>query len=175
MSVIPASRPQRKREEVEQIIAAAGDRSEVVLVGIRGYYRDTMGKVGVNDRNLYDDAIFLVSPDAFVSFNANCDPSIFKSGIATLVPGVYECVRWRHKGKSQSLQIVRDVLVRDGQIGESVGRRGINFHAGSERETWSEGCQTLPKSQFDAFIKLVYSEMTRRGQTTVPYILVENK
>lgn len=175
MSIVPNSRPRRALADIKKIIAGKVVTADVVLVGVRGYYRDSMGKVGANDRGIYDDAIFVVSPEAFVGFNANCDPSVYKKGIATLKPGVYECVKWKHKGKYDALQIVRDVLARDGQSGEDVGRHGINLHFGSETATWSEGCQTLPKSQFGAFIKLVYSEMNRHGQTTIPYILAENE
>lgn len=176
--IIPPSRPRETREEVEKIIAASGVVSDVVIVGVRGYYRNSMGKPGANDRGIYDDAIFVVSPEAFAAFNANCDPSIFKKDIATLKPGVYQCVKWKHHGKvvvCDALQIVRDVLTRDGETGEFVGRHGINFHYGSDGATWSEGCQTVPKSQFQAFITLVYSEMNRHAMATIPYILVENK
>ncbi len=175
MSIIPPSRPKEARKEIEKIIAASNVKSDVVLVGVRGYYRDTMGKPGVNDRGIYDDAIFLVSPEAFVSFNANCDPSCCRPGMAMLKTGVYECVKWRHKGKYDALQIVRDCVTRDGQPGEDTGRHGINLHKGGVGQTSSEGCQTIVPTQYDAFIKLVYSEMDRHGQKTIPYILVENK
>lgn len=173
-AIIPPSRPRRSLGEINKIITDKFVTDAVVLVGVRGYYRDSMGKVGANDRGIYDDAMFVVSPEAFVSFNANCDPSIFKLNIATLKQGVYQCVKWKHKGKYAALQIVRDVLTRDGKTGEEIGRHGINIHYGSENATWSLGCQTLPKSQWSAFINLVYSEMDRHAQSTIPYILVEN-
>ena len=147
MSIIPNSRPRQTPEETKKIIAEKGITDAVVLVGVRGYYRDSMGKPGVNDRGIYDDAIFVVSPEVNAAFNANCDPAVFKAGIATLQTGVYECVKWRHHGKYNALQIVRDVLKRDGQNGEETGRHGINIHHGSDCATWSEGCQTLPASQ----------------------------
>ena len=174
MSIIPNARPQKPRTEIEKIIVGSGVTEQVVLVGIRGYYLDSMGKPGVNDRGIYDDAMFLFSPEALVSFNANCDPAIFKKGMATLKDGVYNCVKWRHHGKYAALQIVRDVLTRDGQTGETVGRHGINLHRGGGSNTYSEGCQTIPPDQYDAFIKLVYLEMDRHNQSTIPYILVDN-
>jgi hypothetical protein len=43
-----------------------------------------MGKPGVNDRGLYDDAIFIDSADGFTSFNgSNTDPSKRREGIGT--------------------------------------------------------------------------------------------
>ena len=174
MAIIPNSRPQRSLDEIKKILTDSGVTEQVALVGVRGYYRDSMGKVGVNDRGIYDDAMFVVSPEAFVSFNANCDPSIYKSGIASLKANVYQCVKWRHKGKYAALQIVRDVVVRDGKSDEEVGRHGLNLHKGGFHNTYSEGCQTIYPSQYDEFIKLVYSEMNRHKQSTISYVLVEN-
>jgi lysozyme len=59
---------------------------EVFLIGIRGYYQDSMGKPGINDRGIYDDAICLLAPNLFLTFNANTDPSVYRPGIATLMP-----------------------------------------------------------------------------------------
>lgn len=174
MSIIPASRPRLSRCEAEQIIEDHKVESELAIVAVRGYYGKMFAPDG-NNRGVYDDALFVVSPDAFVAFNANCDPSVKKAGIATLKCGKYDCVKWRHRGRYHALQIIRDVVTRDGKTGEDVGRHGINIHYGSERATWSEGCQTLPKSQYDAFVKLVYAEMERRSLKTVPYILIDQK
>ena len=62
---------------------------EFALLGVRGYYRDTMGERGRNDRGIYGDAILLLTPTAYVTFNANADPAQFKSGIANLKCGVW--------------------------------------------------------------------------------------
>lgn len=145
----------------------------VYLVGIRGYYRDSYGRPGVNDRGYYDDAIFVVADDYFEGWQANTDPSIFRSGIATLVPGVYEVVKWKHRGRYNALQIVKDTVSRDGQKDLDTGRHGINFHYGGPHQTWSEGCQTLPKSSYDKFLKTVYALMDRRGLKSVKYVLLE--
>ncbi|WP_315816447.1 hypothetical protein [Paraflavitalea speifideaquila] len=60
---------------------------EVFLIGVRGYYQNTMDKSGQNDRGIYDDCICLVEPNIFIAFNANTDPWVFRADIATLIPG----------------------------------------------------------------------------------------
>lgn len=147
---------------------------KVAIVGIRGYYLNTMGKPGKNDRGIYDDALFVISKQSFDPFRANTDPSIMRKGIATLVPGVYEAVKWRHKGKYPALQIVRDRVTRDGMPGIDEGRHGINFHYGG-KGTWSEGCQTLQRGDWPRFRSKVYSLMDAYGLEKVTYLLVENK
>jgi lysozyme len=155
---------------------------EVALVGIRGYYRDSMGEVGKNDRGIYDDAIFIVSPNAYATFNANTDPSIRRAGIAVLKPGVHRYRKGKH-GLSKpggGYPALRPAtpgeqlpVTRDGEgEGDSMGI-AINIHKGGTRTTSSEGCQTLYPSQWPAFVALVYSEMDRAGQKTIPYLLVE--
>lgn len=167
--------PKMTKAEIETIVKNSGVKSDVVIVGIRGYYRDSMGKVGINDRGIYDDAIFVLSPNEFQAFQANVDPSIFKKGIATLQVGVYKVVKWIHHGKYAALQIVNDVVNRDGQTNNDSGRHGINFHYGSETQTWSEGCQTLPKSIYWNFLNLVYGEMQKYHLDSVQYVLIDNK
>lgn len=55
---------------------------KVWLLGIRGW-------AGENKIGVYDDAIFLITPDGVVGYNANTDPSRLLKGVATLVPGTY--------------------------------------------------------------------------------------
>ena len=61
----------------------------MLVVGIRGYYRDSLGEPGENDRGIYDDAAFVVGPETFAAFNANTDPSRFRYGVASLMPGCH--------------------------------------------------------------------------------------
>lgn len=86
------NRPKITRAELEALIVKAGYQlaDKLMIVGIRGYYKDTMGKPGTNDRGIYDDAIILISPDYFETFNGNTDPSKYQPGIAMLKPGLYE-------------------------------------------------------------------------------------
>lgn len=171
-------KPKQTKEEtlgkVAQAQAGLSLASEkVFLVGQRGYYRDTYGKPGVNDRGYYDDAIFIVAENFFEGFQANTDPSLFRRGIASLVPGVYEVVKWKHRGRYDALQIVKDTVTRDGESGTDTGRHGINFHYGSESQTWSEGCQTLPRSSYTKFIRAVYSLMNHYAKRSVKYVLLD--
>lgn len=175
--MIPSSRPQQRREVTERLLLEAGVTDKVALVGVRGYYRDSMGEKGKNDRGIYDDAIFVISPDCYVTFNANTDPSRFKKGIATLIPGVHRYRKGNHGiSKGPGYPALRPAtkgeqlpVVRDGE-GDSMGT-AINIHKGGRGTTSSEGCQTLPPSQWDAFINLVYEQMDRFGQRTIPYLL----
>jgi lysozyme len=153
----------------------------VHVVGVRGYYRDTMGKPGENDRALYDDALFIVGPGFFGGFNANTDPSRFKSGIATLVPGVH----WYRPGNhgiskpGGGYPAFRPAtpgealpVMRDGQAGKSDGI-AINIHKGGYSTTSSAGCQTIHPDQWDRFHAMLTKALKAAGVTKFPYILLE--
>jgi lysozyme len=157
-------------------------RYPVFLIGFRGYYQDTMGKPGVNDRGIYDDAICVVAPEAFLTFNGNTDPSRFRPGIATLVPGVHMYRRGKHgitthadggypafrpATKSEALPVTRD-----GQEGIKEGI-AINIHKGGYGTTSSEGCQTVHPDQWLDFQGVVYKLMDAYGQDKIPYVLIE--
>jgi lysozyme len=144
-----------------------------------------MGKRDVNDIGIYDDAIFLVTPEVYATFNANTDPSALRPGIATLAPGTYRYKKGLHgisRGSGypalrpatpgERLPVRRwNQKTKDYYYDEGVA---INIHKGSYNSTSSAGCQTIYPSQYDAFIALVYSEMKRNNQPTIPYTLVEN-
>lgn len=169
-----------------QALAQAGITTvpEVIVVGVRGYYSDTMGAPGKNDRGIYDDAIFVIGPDTYASFNANTDPSAWRPGIASLLPGVH----WYRPGnhgitrpgggypafrpatKSEALPVRRD-----GESAVPSSRPGIaiNIHRGGYNTTSSEGCQTIHPSQWDAFHALVTMQLKRTGSTRFPYVLID--
>ncbi len=177
--MIPQSRPQQKREFSEKYLRKAGVADQLALLGVRGYYKDTMGEKGKNDRGIFDDAIFVISPSAYVSFNANTDPSVYREGIAVLLPGLYRYRKGKHGiSKGGGYPALRPAtkdealpVMRDGK-GISTGYN-INIHRGSNTSTSSLGCQTLPPSQWSAFQALVYEQMDRYSQTTIPYLLIE--
>ncbi len=180
--MLPPSRPQQAKSKTQALLTKARVDDAVALVGIRGYYRDSMGVPCENDRGIYDDAIFLVSPNAYATFNANTDPSVKRQGIAVLKPGVHRYRKGKH-GLSKpggGYPALRPAtpgeqlpVNRDGE-GDSMGI-AINIHKGGTRTTSSEGCQTIYPSQWESFISLVYSEMDRAGQKTIPYLLVEEE
>jgi lysozyme len=178
--MIPASTPKATLARITKAILKAKLTDLVILVGVRGYYKDTMGKPGVNDRGFYDDALFIITPTHFSSWNANTDPSAYRQGIASLVPGVHRYRRGNHgisrpgggypafrpATKGEELPVVRD-----GVINPRPGV-AINIHRGSRTSTSSEGCQTLPPQQWDAFYAALSGEMKRHSVTTFPYLLI---
>lgn len=177
--MLPASKPQQKREVSEKLLKKAGIVDKVAIIGIRGYYLNSMGVAGKNDRNLYDDAIFVISPTVYATFNANTDPSPFRRGVASLVPGVHLYRKGRHGiSKGPGYPALRPAtknealpVFRDGE-GVSIGYH-INIHRGGNNTTSSLGCQTIPPRQWLAFQTLVYEEMDRYSQKTIPYLLIE--
>ena len=182
--MIPKNRPRIERKDTEKLIASRRVSDPVCLVGIRGYYRDSMGARGKNDRSIYDDAIILVSPNVHAAFNANVDPGAYGKnpkigkGYASLKPGVYRYKLGRHGIRSgnpyRALVQGNPVTVsRDGGEDET-GYFGINIHKGSNRSVSSEGCQTIPPAQWPAFITMVETEMKRNNAKTLSYVLTSN-
>lgn len=176
-AILPPGRPRIGRNAIEQILHQAKVTEVVAIVGIRGYYRDSMGEPGVNDRGIYDDALTIISPSAFVTFNGNVDPSVYRPAIAVLQPGV-----WRYKigthglnkpasQRNKALVQAAPVTVLRDKGGFDTGMFGINIHRGSRSGTSSLGCQTIPPDQWPAFIALIESELKRAGQVSVPYML----
>lgn len=154
---------------------------EFFVGGVRGYYRDTMGEPGRNDRGLYDDAMFVVGPEVLVTFSANTDPSAFRKGVASLIPGWYPYKPGNHgitrpgggypafrpATKNEELPVTRD--------GIAVPWPGvaINLHKGGWNTTSSEGCQTIHPSQWDAFHALVTMELKKHGLKRFWYGLID--
>jgi lysozyme len=178
--MIPNSKPQVSRAEIESILRAHGVTDKVCLVGVRGYYRDSMGQPGRNDRAIYDDAIIVISPSVYSTYNANTDPTPWRHGVASLRPGVHRYRKGNHgiskpgggypalrpATKNEALPVDRD------GIASPEPGIAINIHKGGNSTTSSLGCQTIPPGQWSSFIETVYSEMKREGQDTIPYVLI---
>jgi hypothetical protein len=170
--------------EIKTKLVDLNVRRGVFLIGFRGYYQDTMGQPGVNDRGIYDDCMCVITPDHFLAFNANVDPSRHKPGVASLIPGVYPYRRGKHGitthadgGYPAFRPATKDEAVpvtRDGQAGTSMGI-AINIHKGGYTTTSSEGCQTIHPDQWLEFQVSVYHLMDKFGQDIIPYCLVEWK
>ncbi|HEY5705975.1 MAG TPA: hypothetical protein VIS96_10410 [Terrimicrobiaceae bacterium] len=193
---MPASRPKLTQKELAAKLEPYNiDRAKypLIVVGIRGYYRDSMGAPSVNDRGIYDDALFIDTPETFAAFNGNTDPSRYRpgvgfaeatKGIASLNLGAWFVHRFdKHKGDYLALcqRAGKVTVTRDGKKEnyKDTGEFGINIHRGSFHGTSSLGCQTLHPEQWDSFINLA-TDLARRyhgdkwKQVVIPYVLMEN-
>lgn len=166
----------------------------VMVLGVRGYFRNTLGRPGVNDFGVFDDAGFLITPDVVLPFRWNCDPAKpgWNKGVdkyfAQLEPGVWPFRQGPHKRvpgrfrqmtdeEAELAQLERFFMDsrQDGEFtvrrlkeekkyDEETGMFNINIHPGSQRSTSSWGCQTVPTSDWDAFQVAAYSAMLKSNQ-----------
>jgi hypothetical protein len=126
-----------------------------------------MGAPGVNDRGVYDDGLFIDTPNVTASYNGNTDPSGYRKGsgtgpgkgMASLKPGAWFVHKFdKRKGKYLALcQRLGDVtVIRDGEPPheDNGSGFGINIHRGGYTRTSSIGCQTVHPDQWDSFIGL---------------------
>jgi hypothetical protein len=195
---VPTNRPRMGFGELAPKIEYAGlniAENPLMVVGIRGYYKNSMGLPGQNDSGIYDDAIFLITANHFSSYNANTEPSTRKAGSgfgarkgrARLLPGVWKCYRFsQHAGPSTPpydaiCQRAGEVTVlRDGNPDyPHTGNFGINIHRGGRNSTSSLGCQTIYPDQWLAFIMSAQDQAQRCfgtswRSTTIPYVLLVN-
>ena len=179
----PSTKPKITRNELIAMIKSTYPNfilHKVLFVGIRGYYKKSLGDPTKNDRKIYDDAVFILTEKEVLSFNANVDPGAFKTGIASLVPGIYNAYKFDlHKGKYLALcQRAANVTVnRDGK-GHDTGMFGINIHKGGINQVSSLGCQTIIPTQWDDFIYQAQTQCRNEIGTdfkryTYTYILLE--
>jgi Caspase domain len=197
---LPGSKPRLTQDKLAEKLAPFDlDRTKhpLVVVGIRGYYKDTMGVPGVNDRGIYDDAIFIDTPDTFAAFNGNTDPSKHKpgsgfgesKGMAKLKPGAWFSHKLDFHGskvfgpyRAICQRLGKVTVTRDGKNGadyEDTGDFGINIHKGSFNGTSSLGCQTIHPDQWQSFIAMAMDLAKRYHgdhweKTVIPYILIED-
>lgn len=197
----PQSKPQQPREETAEIIARSGLTDKCILLAVRGYYRDSMGEPGKNDRAIYDDAIFFLTPTVYASFNANTDPSRYragngfgsakgmaclKAGLYRYKPGIHGLSQYEANGYKLNdapikpykafVQAGPVTVIRDGNPPyPETGFFGINIHCGSYTSTSSAGCQTIYRDQWKEFYSLVTSQLGFHDQGTVPYLLIERE
>jgi lysozyme len=185
--MIPNERPKISRTEIEDLLKAQNfdlTKHKICIVGIRGYYKKSMGDPLKNDIGIYDDAVAVISQTEFATFNYNTDPSAEAFGRATLAPGLYfaHCLDL-HRGDYLAVcqRHGNVVVTRFGKGGVFTGSFGINVHRGGLNDTWSEGCQTVPSRQYTEFIDLVCKIVDtnlKKGQSRynfiIPYLLKQN-
>ncbi|HEU4994261.1 MAG TPA: hypothetical protein VFT29_05550 [Gemmatimonadaceae bacterium] len=193
--VVPPKVPAITRDQATAFLVEAGLPAvdKAVLLGRRGFFVD-MGAPG-NDFGIYDDGIVLVSPTAFITYNANTDPSVKRPRVAILQPG-----RWTYQpgihNRSKPVDRQYRALIQAGEVtvfrpdteatpagtndaslgrclggGKWRGWFGANIHRGGLNTTGSEGCQTIYKPQWDAFLAQAEMEMKRYNQKTIEYFL----
>lgn len=156
------------------------DRFPVYVVAVRGYYLDSQGKRGMNDRGMFDDALFIVARDPkggdmVLPFNGNTDPAGWKHGRATLSTGIHMMGPGPHnvsKGTSRMYPAFRQAEVftvtRDGWKSRDRGFFGINLHKaagvfGSWGQTSSAGCQTVVADQWQDFHDTLKALLAQQG------------
>jgi hypothetical protein len=176
MTMVPLTRPRLSSAELEVLLAPFADKRRdfpFLVIGVRGYYRNSLGKPGANDRGIYDDALFIHTPYVTASYNANTDPSKHRpgwgtgvnKGMASLDAGFWPVYQFdRHKNKYLALCQRGPVTVtRDGNppYKETGSNFGINIHMGGWLTTNSEGCQTIYPDQWPSFIALAEDQGRR--------------
>jgi lysozyme len=188
--------PQLKKEVAVNYLSFFNvSKYPVQLLGIRGYFKDTIGEKGKNDINVYDDGQFIVSDKIFMPFNGNTDPS--KSGvkIATLKahgkinpdgtvtvynkePYIYRIGMHNMKNPYKALRQYGRITVIRGDGKEYTDTAAapfyIDIHRGGINTTSSLGCQTIIPTQYGEYLTNVEQQLTRHNQIDVPYILLEN-
>tara|TARA_R110000796_G_scaffold71635_8_gene162596 strand:- start:6282 stop:6908 length:627 start_codon:yes stop_codon:yes gene_type:complete len=188
------TQPKLPESVVRSILTKNGvDQTRLAVLAIRGYRLDSLGKPGVNDRRIYDDAHFIVWPDGFAAFNGNTDPNGYRKGfgggsrkgMAVLKPGIHLYGTGKHKGRLAFRGCEKFTVVRDGDPPyEDLGFHAINWHSGGVRSTSSLGCQTNRPADFNTLRPLIYSLLEKYknpfrnndwGQRvrSFPYVLLE--
>lgn len=167
------------------LVPADARNNAVAILAVRGYYLDTMGKEGENDRGVYDDAMFVIDPSDVYSFNGNTDPGRFGRGIAKLKsrqavryrPGLHGFSR--KDGPYPAFRQDSDCTVTRDETGDDTDdanhRFWINLHRGGVTTTSSLGCQTVPPHQWNEFKTLVDRLLKKHGQDTFYYLLIDQQ
>jgi len=181
MGIVPQNKPQYKREDAETILKIyKKPLDRCYLIAFRGYYSQTFQPRG-NNIGVYDDALVVISPDTFTTFNFNVDPSSQATGRANLCAGIWQFeigIHNRSKAKSkQYTALIQDeaqfLIKRFNQGTKLESYRGINLHRGGNTTTSSLGCLTVPPIQWDSAINLIIAQMNKHNQKKIELILID--
>lgn len=181
----PKAKPQITRERIEALLKKHSVDLEIekcVLIGVRGYYRNSMGKKGQNDIGIFDDAFIWIDETDMATFNGNTDPSRHYRRVATLDPGKWKYKKGPHgisRGTPypafrQAAPVTVSRYVDGRSTTKDTGIFAINIHRGGVSTTSSAGCQTLPPPQWEAFRSYGYMLIDRHKKKDFLYLLVEN-
>lgn len=192
--------PQLPEAKVRELLKGLVPEYPCGILAVRGYYRDTMGREGVQEVGIYDDAAFFVHPGGMIATQWNTDPSRigWNPGVgknfAMLCPGDWFFIRGAHKGKIPALRqadedqaeasgipdnghfkvwrakSMADVL--SGTARTEEGYFAINCHRGGDATTSSWGCQTEPAEGYPRFLQKVWDETKECGMKKIPYRLM---
>lgn len=177
--ILPASRPKTDEQLIRRIVEHHGVPSDLcTIVFIRGYYLDSMGVKGKDDANIYDDACFLVTPEKITSFNANTGPSFPEKGYAMLDLGSYDYYRSYHhiaepKKKYPAMRPYPEgVQLKCTRNNLPSVCQATNLHKGGTNATsfdvvWSQGCLTIPQSQYDEWLMAAWKAIHDHNQDRV--------
>jgi hypothetical protein len=179
--MLPAGKPQIKYEEAVKLLSAFDMRQyPVKLLGIRGYYKKTLGDPTKNDIGIYDDCMTIIAPDNYcLAYNANVDPSRSFPEVAVLKPGgpyLYKIGMHNMKHPYRALRQFGNVTVlRNGKedTDSPEDRFYIDIHKGGYGTTSSLGCQTIHPDQWPDFLSTVDRLIHNNSQEIIPYCLVE--
>ena len=180
------NRPKITQEETARIVEKhfGAVPPPLLLIAIRGYFLNSVGKRGENDYNVWDDAVLVTENGQLQrAFNANTDPSKIKSGLAMLNEGLYYFYKGMHKNRIRAFRAFPEGVKLPCKRQDALGNwhssvcSAINIHDGGERDTWSAGCQTVinthQNAQFIEMRDLVYGIMDRLRLLHFPYLLID--
>ena len=101
--MVPNSRPQQAKEKTLAMTIRAGIEDRVALVGIRGYYADSMGIKGKNDRGIYDDAIIL--------YHLQSMPHLMRTLILQFLRKALRCLKLAYTGFARAIMALASPMV----------------------------------------------------------------
>lgn len=167
----------------------------------RGYFRDSLGKPGVQERGINDDAIGFISDQVDYRVQGNVDPSAHRYGIASLRaqqvvwyrPGWhgYASIHGHPAFRQDSPVTVKRDGTENFPKGATHSKFGVclgngfwtdlgfsekfwtNLHRQSGSGTSSLGCQTIPAVAWKAFHALVTAELARLKMERFPCIILQ--